>query len=218
MNRFVILLASLFPSVIPPMLNVLGLVGAIGLLLILFVALLRICASVKDAKGQQKCDKDMHSTPRNDEEESEIDDSPMSPIDDWPEGVGLSMRRLDQLSLDLYRSETYYHDFAVVGCAYLEPQERTAAEVLQVGDRLLLHCDPDNTHDPHAVKVTNLDSVKVGYIAQGRHLKSAIYFFALERGLLTMDPTQTSVVVVSTLGESRSFRAKFTPLTATLTD
>ena len=71
-------------------------------------------------------------------------------------GTGLDL--LKPFERDIYLFDTY-----VAGTSHIEGIENIG-ESLKEGDRLVFYREPENEHDPQAIRIENLKGEKIGYV------------------------------------------------------
>ncbi|MDU6783160.1 HIRAN domain-containing protein [uncultured Peptoniphilus sp.] len=71
-------------------------------------------------------------------------------------GTGLDL--LKPFERDIYLFDTY-----VAGTSHIEGIENIG-ESLKEGDRLVFYREPENEHDPQAIRIENLNGEKIGYV------------------------------------------------------
>ena len=62
-----------------------------------------------------------------------------------------------------FERDIYLFDTYVAGTTHLEGIE-AVAESLGEGDRLVFYREPDNPHDPQAIRIETLKKEKIGYV------------------------------------------------------
>lgn len=71
-------------------------------------------------------------------------------------GTGLDLPK--PFERDIYLFDTY-----VAGTSHIEGIENIG-ESLKEGDRLVFYREPENEHDPQAIRIENLKGEKIGYV------------------------------------------------------
>ena len=71
-------------------------------------------------------------------------------------GTGLDLPK--PFEMDIYLFDTY-----VAGTTHIEGIENIG-ESLKKGDRLVFYREPENEHDPQAIRIENLKKEKIGYV------------------------------------------------------
>ena len=71
-------------------------------------------------------------------------------------GTGLDLPK--PFERDIYLFDTY-----VAGTSHIEGIENIG-ESLKEGDRLVFYREPENEHDPQAIRIENLNGEKIGYV------------------------------------------------------
>lgn len=62
-----------------------------------------------------------------------------------------------------FERDIYLFDTYVAGTTHIEGIEDLAAS-LRGGDRLVYYREPDNPHDPQAIRIETLEEEKIGYV------------------------------------------------------
>lgn len=62
-----------------------------------------------------------------------------------------------------FERDIYLFDTYVAGTTHIEGIEALAAS-LRDGDRLVFYREPDNPHDPQAIRIETLEKKKIGYV------------------------------------------------------
>lgn len=62
-----------------------------------------------------------------------------------------------------FERDIYLFDTYVAGTTHIEGIEDLAAS-LRDGDRLVFYREPDNPHDPQAIRIETLEEEKIGYV------------------------------------------------------
>lgn len=62
-----------------------------------------------------------------------------------------------------FERDIYLFDTYVAGTTHIEGIEDLAAS-LRDGDRLVFYREPDNPHDPQAIRIETLEGKKIGYV------------------------------------------------------
>lgn len=62
-----------------------------------------------------------------------------------------------------FERDIYLFDTYVAGTTHIEGIEDLAAS-LRDGDRLVFYREPDNPHDPQAIRIETLEEKKIGYV------------------------------------------------------
>ncbi|WP_215508940.1 HIRAN domain-containing protein [Peptoniphilus sp. EMRHCC_23] len=62
-----------------------------------------------------------------------------------------------------FERDIYLFDTYVAGTTHIEGIE-TLAPSLRDGDRLVFYREPNNTHDPQAIRIETLEKIKIGYV------------------------------------------------------
>ena len=62
-----------------------------------------------------------------------------------------------------FERDIYLFDTYVAGTTHIEGIEALAAS-LREGDRLVFYREPDNPHDPQAIRIETLEEKKIGYV------------------------------------------------------
>ena len=62
-----------------------------------------------------------------------------------------------------FERDIYLFDTYVAGTTHVEGIE-AMAETLDEGDRLVFYREPDNSHDPQAIRIETLKKEKIGYV------------------------------------------------------
>lgn len=62
-----------------------------------------------------------------------------------------------------FERDIYLFDTFVAGTSYIEGIEEIELN-LKEGDRLVFYREPENPHDPQAIRIETLDKIKIGYV------------------------------------------------------
>lgn len=62
-----------------------------------------------------------------------------------------------------FERDIYLFDTFVAGTSYIEGIEAIGLN-LKEGDRLVFYREPNNPHDPQAIRIETLDKIKIGYV------------------------------------------------------
>lgn len=62
-----------------------------------------------------------------------------------------------------FERDIYLFDTYVAGTTHIEGIEALASS-LREGDRLVFYREPDNPHDPQAIRIETLEKKKIGYV------------------------------------------------------
>lgn len=62
-----------------------------------------------------------------------------------------------------FERDIYLFDTFVAGTSYIEGIEAIGLN-LKEGDRLVFYREPENPHDPQAIRIETLDKIKIGYV------------------------------------------------------
>ncbi|MDU5467931.1 MAG: HIRAN domain-containing protein [Peptoniphilus harei] len=62
-----------------------------------------------------------------------------------------------------FERDIYLFDTYVAGTSHIEGIENIG-ESLKEGDRLVFYREPENEHDPQAIRIENLNGEKIGYV------------------------------------------------------
>ena len=62
-----------------------------------------------------------------------------------------------------FERDIYLFDTYVAGTSHIEGIENIG-ESLKEGDRLVFYREPENEHDPQAIRIENLKGEKIGYV------------------------------------------------------
>lgn len=62
-----------------------------------------------------------------------------------------------------FERDIYLFDTYVAGTTHIEGIEALASSLRQ-GDRLVFYREPDNPHDPQAIRIETLEKKKIGYV------------------------------------------------------
>lgn len=62
-----------------------------------------------------------------------------------------------------FERDIYLFDTFVAGTSYIDGIEAIGLN-LKEGDRLVFYREPNNPHDPQAIRIETLDKIKIGYV------------------------------------------------------